>query len=238
MRDLEKEPRLSQKQKRIVSIASCALFLAFFGLIAYYIGRPMIRFVKAPEQFRAWVDAHGIWGWAAFIGMQILQVVVAVIPGEPLEIGAGYAFGAVEGTLLCVIGNTIGGMLIFALVRTLGLKIVDLFFSREKILSLKFLQNQQRFRLLTWLIFLLPGTPKDLLSYFIGLTNIPWSTWLLITSIGRLPSIVTSTVCGGQLGRQNYLPALIVLLVTLALSGAGLLIYRGICRYHNKKQKE
>lgn len=64
----------------------------------------MLKFVSEPEKFRAWVDGHGIYGRLAFIGMMVLQVFIAIIPGEPLEIGAGYAFGMWEGTLLCMAG--------------------------------------------------------------------------------------------------------------------------------------
>ena len=63
----------------------------------------MIEFVSEPEKFRLWVNSHGFFGKIAFVGMVFFQVVLALIPGEPLEIGAGYAFGAVEGTILTVI---------------------------------------------------------------------------------------------------------------------------------------
>ena len=97
------------------------------------IGPPMLRFFDDPQAFRAWVDSHGIWGRVAFVGMVALQVVIALIPGEPLEIGAGYAFGAVEGTLLCLAGTTLGSLLVFGFVRKLGMKAVEPFFSREEI---------------------------------------------------------------------------------------------------------
>lgn len=238
MQEFEKESRLTLRQRRIVSIISLVIFLVFIGLIGWFIGRPMIEFVSEPEKFQAWVDARGIWGRVLFIGMMVLQVIAAIIPGEPLELGAGYAFGALEGTLLCVLGNLIGGALIFALVRTWGIKFVELFFSREKILSLKFLQNPKRLNILIYVVFLMPGTPKDLLSYFAGLTNINWTSWLFITSIARLPSIITSTLCGGALGTKDYKVAIVVFAVTVILSGVGMVIYRLICRHHNNKDTD
>ena len=77
----------------------------------------------------------GVWAPVLFTGMMILQVIVAVIPGEPLEIAAGYAFGAVEGTFLCILGTFIGGMLVFLLVRRFGLRAVEVFFPAEKLRS-------------------------------------------------------------------------------------------------------
>ena len=87
--------QMNDRQKKIWGIAAIIGLVAFMGLLCWLVGRPMLRFVSEPEMFRQWVDGHGIWGRIAFIGMMIFQIIVAVIPGEPLEIGAGYAFGTV-----------------------------------------------------------------------------------------------------------------------------------------------
>lgn len=81
--------------------------------------------------------------------MVALQVIFAIIPGEPLEIGAGYAFGALEGTVLCVIGGLLGSLVVFAFVRTFGVRVVELFFPIEKINNLKFLKNAKRLEVVT-----------------------------------------------------------------------------------------
>ena len=99
---------LSQKQKKWIVGVGLLLFLILSALVCWYAGRPLIQFAKEPERFRAWVDSQGIWGPLLFLGMIVLQIVVAIIPGEPLEIAAGYAFGAVEGTLLCLLGAFAG----------------------------------------------------------------------------------------------------------------------------------
>ena len=77
----------------------------------------MVKHAKDPEAFRTWIDSMGIWGRIAFIGMNILQVLVAVIPGGPLEVAGGYAFGHFEAMILCTIGMGIGSALVFLLVR-------------------------------------------------------------------------------------------------------------------------
>ena len=172
----------------------------------------------------------------AYVGMTLLQVLVAVIHGEPLEISGGYAFGAVQGTVLCMLGAFLGSVVVFAFVRRFGRELVEVFFPKEKIESLRFLQSSPKRDLLFWLVFVVPGTPKDLLCYFAGLTDLSWGKWLLICSLGRVPSIVTSTVGGNALGGKNYLFAILVFAGTLAVSAIGLLIYRGLCRRHEKKQ--
>lgn len=226
---------MTEKQKKCIAAAGIAAFLALFFLVFWYAGRPLIQFVSEPELFRCWVDARGIWGRIAFLGMVILQVFVAIIPGEPIEIASGYTFGFWEGTFLCLLGMTIGGVLVFAFVRKYGIKAVEVFFPREKIASLKFLQNSHRVYLFIILAFLLPGTPKDLLSYVAGLTPIRFSHWLLITSLCRIPSVITSTMGGNALGSGKLQTAIIIFAVTLCITLAGYAVYRHL---HKKEESQ
>ena len=220
----------SSKKKKLLGIIAIAVFILFFLFIFIFVGTPLLHFLNDPERFRQWVDNAGIWGRLCFIGMVVLQVVVAIIPGEPFEIGAGYAFGFWEGTALSLIGIAIGSMLIFLFVRRWGVKVIEIFFSREKIRSLRFLQNQKRVEWFVFLIMLIPGTPKDLLSYFVGLTDMKLSAWLMIAVLARLPSLVSSTLGGDALGEKNYVFAVIAFLVTAAVSLIGIGIYRLVCR--------
>ena len=139
-----KNRHLTEKQKKTAAVIIFIAFLAFCGVVTWFIGRPMIRFVSEPDKFRQWVQGHGILGELAFIGMMLFQVVIAFVPGEPLEIGAGYAFGAIKGTVLCEIGITLGSIIVFALVRRFGIRFAEIFFSHEKIHSLRFLKNKKR----------------------------------------------------------------------------------------------
>lgn len=233
----EKESRLSEKQKKIISIVSFVLLLLFTGVVGWFVGKPMIRFVSEPDQFRQWVSSHGPFSRFAFLGMIIFQVVIALVPGEPFEIGAGYAFGAPEGTLLCLAGATIGGTIVFLLVRKFGVRLLEVFFSVKKIQSLKFLQNEKRLTYIIFVIFLIPGTPKDLIGYFGGLTDIKLSKWILITTLARLPAILTSTLGGSALGLKDYKAAAVVFGSTLIISIIGLIIYNRICYIRDKKDK-
>lgn len=229
---------LTEKQKKMLSAAAIIIFILLFAALAWFVGRPMIRFARQPEQFRSWVDGHGALGWAAYAAMVFLQVVVAIIPGEPLEIAGGYAFGAWWGTALCLIGAVLGSAAVFALVRRWGRPLAEVVFPKEKLDKLQFLHSSPKRTALLWLIFTAPGTPKDLLCYFAGLTDMKWRTWLLIATVGRLPSIVTSTVGGGALGDRNYTAAAIAFGVALAAAGVGYLVYRAVCRRNGQKGEE
>lgn len=229
--------KLTAKQQKTIGIAAIVVAIIITALIIWLVGVPLVKFASQPEKFREWINDHGVGGRAAYMGMVIFQVIIAVLPGEPFEIAGGYAFGAVEGTILCIIASTMGSMLVFWLVRRYGTKLVKIFFSGEKLKTVKFLKMKEKRDLLYLIIFMLPGTPKDLLSYAAGLTDVSVPVWLLICSLGRIPSIITSTVGGDALGTKNYWFAVIVFAVTLAVSAAGLLIYNRICSHHKNKNE-
>ncbi len=225
---------LSLKNKKIISVASLMIFVLFTVAVFYFIGRPMLEFVSEPDKFRLWAEQKGLFGKAAFIGMMALQVVIAIIPGEPLEIGAGYTFGIWEGTLLCLLGQMLGSIIVFLFVKYIGVRVVEVFFSKDKIESLAFLKDHNQLNIIVFLLFFIPGTPKDILTYFVGLTPMKLTTFLLITFFARIPSVITSTIGGDAMGLKNYQFAVVVFVITIVISGIGILIYRKIIKRHEK----
>lgn len=223
----------NRKRNRIVALVVMAVLLAALALLIGTKGEKLYHFFKEPEQLRLWIESHGILGQIIYALCVIIQVVIAVIPGEPLELMAGYAFGTVPGTLLCLGAATIGSILVFLLVRRFGMRFVELFYPAEKLENLRFLKTSPKRNVLFAIIFAIPGTPKDLLCYYAGLTDMKLRDFVLIASLARLPSIITSTLGGDALGTQQYIHALVILGVVLAISGVGLLIYRHICKRNN-----
>ena len=218
--------------QKIAAAVSIAAFFIVMILLAVFVGGPIIKTLGDPASFRVWVEERGVWGRILFVGVIILQVVIAFIPAEPLEIAAGYAFGAVWGSVLDWIGLVIGTMIVFLFVRKIGVKAVEVFFSREKIDSVKYLNNEKTLNATAFILFLIPGTPKDLLTYIAGLTKIRLMLWIILTSIARIPSIVTSTISGNALGLERYGLAIIVFVATALASGAGILLYQ---RYQRRR---
>lgn len=227
---MRRERSLTDRQKKWIAGTGVFLFLVLSALVCWFAGRPLIRFVREPERFQAWVDAQGMRAPLLFVGMVVLQIVVAIIPGEPLEIAAGYAFGAWEGTLLCLIGALVGRVAVFLLVRRFGVRAVEVFFPREKVQSLRFLQNEKKLTFWVFFLFFLPGTPKDVLCYIVGLTKLPLRNWVIISTIAPIPSIITSTIGGSALGMGRYTFAAAVFGATLAISAVGLLVYRRVAK--------
>ena len=92
--------------------ALVALILIAVIVLSFYVGFYLLRFLRDPEQFRAWIDSFGIYAPLVYLSVTALQIFVPMIPGEPMEMVAGYAFGSLEGTLLCFVGESIAGIII------------------------------------------------------------------------------------------------------------------------------
>ena len=127
--------KTNQSRRTAIGIAILVAFLAVSAVLYLRIGKPMVDMVRDPARLRAWLDGFGWKSRIVYAAMVCFQVIVAIIPGEPLELAAGYAFGAFEGTLICLAGIFVGSMIVFLLVRRFGVKLVRLFFSDEKINS-------------------------------------------------------------------------------------------------------
>ena len=230
-----KQPKQQLRQRRNAILITVAVTLLFAAVI-FLVKDPILSLTDEPERLREVVEARPILGRAIYLLIAITQVVVAVIPGEPVEILGGYAFGAWEGAILFLLAGVAGSMPVFFLVRRFGVRLVRLFFSQEQVDKLHFLRNKKGREFLFFLIFAIPGTPKDLLSYFAGLTDIsPWS-WLLICSVGRIPSVITSSFGGSALGYGSGWKAGIIFAATIAASAVGALIYRAILKKQEKRQ--
>ena len=217
---------LNKQQK--VSIACAAVSVILFALLFVFFGSRMLEMLREPKILTEYIDGFGAYSQLVFIAVRTLQTVVKVIPGEPVEIAAGLAFGTFGGLALCLVGTAVGSAIIVLLTRTLGMKFVTLFVSEEKLRSCALLKSSDRLYLLLFFFYLIPGTPKDIFTYAAALTDIKLWKFFVITGIARIPSIITSTMCGASLCQKNYLAAAVIYGVTLMLSVAGMLVYRKI----------
>ena len=128
-------------QRKRFLILGGLLLVAALLLVGWLVGEPMLRLASDPEAFRQWIAERQTSGLLLYGGMVCFQVFFAIIPGEPLEIAGGYAFGALWGTIACLAAATIGSLLVFLLVRRFGPRLVEVFFPKEKPHSIRFLQS-------------------------------------------------------------------------------------------------
>ena len=236
--DQRKKRDLSKKQQKFLSLGAIVLFFLFSLFLFAAIGVPMVKHARNPQEFRAWIDSMGVWGRVAFVGMNIFQVLVAVVPGGPLEVAGGYAFGHTEATVLCIIGMAVGNAVVFLLVRSFGYRLVEAFFPVEKIRELKFLSTAKKRNILLSILFLIPGTPKDLIAYFCGLTDIPFWTFIAISTLCRIPAVWGSAMGGNAAGEKSYTVAIVIMAAVVVSTVIGIGAYELVVKHNNKEKKE
>ncbi len=228
----------TKKAKRIAVIAGLLLLGAAVMTLYLTFGKRVYAMIDDNGKLLDWLSQFGKWDEAVFIGIRALQTVVKFIPAEPLEIGSGYVWGIWGGLLYCMIGTEIGSFIILFITKLFGMRAINLFVPQERIDSIKFLQNEKKLKTTLFFIYLIPGTPKDLITYFIGKTKIKISHFLIITGIARIPSIITSTWCGAALGEKNIKLAAIVFVSTLVISLIGTFFYKKFFEKSDVAEKE
>ena len=219
-----------KRRKWLSGISLTVVALLALGLTVF-VWRWLASFSQ--EDFRDYIQSFGVLGWLVLLGIQVLQVFIALIPGELVESAAGFAFGPLVGTLICYLGIAIATVSVFLLTRKIGIKLVEVFVSREKINQLRFLNTEAKRNTLFFLLFFIPGTPKDLFTYFAGLTDIKLGTFLAISLVARIPSVLSSTFGGHMLGEGKYTGAILLYGITGLVSVLGMLLYRQILRKKN-----
>ena len=228
---------MTVNQKRIVAGVITVLYIALLVLIFVYVGKPFVSMLDDPGMFKLWVADHGALGYIVFVLMTALQVFAAIIPGEPFEIAAGYAFGWFGGIVLVTIGIAIGQTMVFLIIRKFGRRALDLFIPSSKIESIKFFKNTGNMFRMMFILFFIPGTPKDIFTYCVGLSKIEYAPFIIITMLARLPSIVSSAVSGDALSSGNYTFAVIIFAVMAVVSIGGMILYSKIKKsLENKKR--
>lgn len=195
-------------------VISC-LFLPLFNLL-----------VNHSQYFKQW----GIVGKGLLLIAMTLQVVVAFIPGEAVELLAGVLYGPIEGTLLCLFGAALGSILIYLLSAMLGEKFFD-----KKGKEKDFLLSKKITVPFVFLLFLLPASPKDALTYFMPMTSIKLSSFLIVSSIARIPSVLSSTLTGSVWKQGKLELSILIYGLTAIFSLLGYLIYRRITKLEKKE---
>lgn len=195
--------------------------IILLGSILYLF--PVMKNLSTKEgqvAFKEKVGNSGIIGMLLLFGLQVAQIFLIIIPGEPVEILAGVCYGGLGGTIFIMISASVISTIIFLLVRKYGRKFVYNFCDEKKVAKIennKFFQNPKKIEKILFILFLLPGTPKDLLVYVSGLLPVKPLRFVLISTFARIPSIITSTLAGGELANGDWKMSIIIYLIIVAL---------------------
>ena len=223
---------MSEKKKmKLIRIILLIIAIAVFvGLIVYLF--PVMKNLSTHEgqmAFKERVDNSGILGFLSLMGLQIAQIFLVVLPGEPLEILAGMCYGAVGGTIFLLFSFFITTAALFWLVRKFGKKLVYQVFPKEKIDRIeksKIFQNPKNLEYIFAICFAIVGPPKDFLVYVGALLPIkPWR-FICIATFCRFPSIISSTIVGQYFSEGNWEISILIYGITLLITFATLAIVR------------
>lgn len=208
---------MKQFKKALGTVLSAALLLALavFGITYRSEIWAVLTQQEARRAFIAYVRDGGFAGMLAFLGLQILQVVVAVLPGEPVELMAGLLYGTWGGLALCLVGIGISTMAIYYCVRAAGARSID----PAILVKYRFLRDEAHVKLFLFLLFFIPGTPKDALIYLGPFLPLDPLSFLLLATVGRIPSILTSTFVGSQFAAGSWKVSLAVSVITGIAAG-------------------
>jgi NRPS condensation-like uncharacterized protein/uncharacterized membrane protein YdjX (TVP38/TMEM64 family) len=207
----------------LIILASCG-FLVLVGIITL-ITLHYIEKLSEPEyqaQFKSRVGSMGIWGWLAVLGIQIIQIVIAFIPGEPIEIFAGVLYGTFGGLVVCLVGCAIASAIIFKLSKKFGRLLLNRFFGVKKVKGWRWIQDNQKIEMIIFILFFIPGTPKDMLTYVVGVSDLKLSKFIKISSLARIPSILSSAMVGSAMRQGEWEISIAVFILTGIVGLVGL----------------
>lgn len=155
----------------------------------------------------------------ALTGLQIMQIIVCFLPGQPIQIAASYLYGTVGGYLISIAGAIIGTVIVFYLARFLGSDAVRFLFGRDKVENYRSKLNSGKGLLIVLLIYLIPGLPKDLVAYVAGISNMRMLPFIIVSTIGRTPPMIGSLLVGSFIASKNYIAIAILTAVCLVILG-------------------
>lgn len=219
-----------KKSLKIFKIILFTIVVIILIIMTIYLF-PVMKNLSTKEgqvAFKQKVDNSGFYGIALLFLIQLAQIFLFILPGEPIEILAGMCYGWIWGTIFIMISSAIIASLIFMLVRKIGKQFVYDFSDEEKIKKIensKLFKNPKKIEIVLFILFLIPGTPKDLLTYLSGLLPIKMSRFVLLSTIARIPSIVTSTIAGANIAVGDWRKAIILYILIVVIVAIVLYIF-------------
>lgn len=221
---LRKHIRLTIDRSFIVNATFLALFIGAVVVVTVLYAPQLTRMASDPESFRKYILSHGGTSALVFILFQVLQVVIAVIPGELVQIAGGYIYGTALGTFYSLVGIMAGYVIVFGIVRLFGYRLVKQVVSEEDLRKFHDLINSNGSEITIFLLFLTPGVPKDILVYIAGLTPVHPLAFFVIVTLARLPAMLGASYIGANLQQRDYTMAIVMSVLAFVLFVLGLLL--------------
>lgn len=241
MENNKKIKEVEKKKYKVVKIIALIIGILLLVILTIYLFPIVGKLLdeEGRELFKEEIQSTGFKGILILLGLQGIQIILPILPGEPIEILAGMCYGTIGGLVFLIISVFIITTLIFFTVRKLGRSFVYGVCSEEKIKKLensKLFKNPKKIEYIMLILFLLPGTPKDLLIYIAGLLPIHPLRFILISTIARIPSMISSTIAGSSIVEGNWKIGIIVYILIFII--VGIIIYIAEKKDKTKLTKE
>ena len=231
-------------KKAIRRLAGCVSLLAALTVVLFLIKYlPDLKAVflssDPSHEMERFIAGLGFWGPAALVLLQSVQIAFAFLPGEPIELAAGILFGGFAGSLLCLAGVLIGSAAVYFAVSRLGHSLIESFHDKQamgRFQRIRAFREEKSAETLTFFLFLIPGIPKDFLTFLAPLTPMKPLRFLLISTLGRAPGMFITTYAGQSILTGDYLTAGILYgILTLGAAG-GWFFYRYLTKKHDERR--
>lgn len=213
--------------------------LAFFALmiLTCVLIWPHLSGIFEPGGLDRFIDQvrnAGAVGFLLLLGMQFLQIVVAFIPGEVVQVAAGVLYGPWLGALLILLGCVISSAFIFVLVHKLGAPFVQSIVPAQSLDKFRAFEKTGKLNLIVFILFLIPGLPKDVFTYLVPLTDMKMRTFLLLTTIGRIPGVLMSTYAADKFIDGHYTESIVMFVAVAVIAVLALVFQKRIMAFLGK----
>lgn len=202
---------------------------------------PSLRLVFEPDGLDKLIESiqsKGAFGVLMLLGLQLLQIIVAFIPGEVVQVAAGMLYGPVWGTIITLIGCVFSSAIIYELVHRLGAPFVHSMVDEKYLVKFYEFERSGKLSLTVFILFLIPGMPKDVFTYLVPLTNMRMRTFLTLSTIGRVPGVIMSTYAAAGLADGDIKTSLIIFGIAAILVVLGIVFRNRLLGMATSKKKE
>ena len=235
--DKHRKDKIHKRIKVISTILKFALLLLIIiglPLYIYFFEPQLIDSMSSMENVNALFEHYHAESIIVYIGAQILQIIICVIPGQWLQFAAGYMYGFWLGFLYSIIGAAIGSVVTYYLAKLLGRDAMHLIFGEARINEFIHKLNSKKAIVIVFLIFLIPGVPKDLCNYAAGISEMKLKPFLTVSLVGRSPGMMGSLLIGRQIEAGNYTGAIVVAAVAVVLCVVGIIMRKRLTGWMDK----
>lgn len=221
----------------LFKLAGLGLFVILVVAVCIAIA-PWIVMLTEPHGLERVVEEvrnAGVGGVFILLGLQLVQIVIAFIPGEVVQIAAGMMYGPWAGAAIILAGCILSSALIFFVVHKLGAPFVRAMIPEKWMGKLEDFEKTDKLDIMVFVLFLIPGLPKDVFTYLVPLTDMRMRTFVVLSNVARIPGIVMSTLAADGLIQGDYLQSALLFLGCAAIAVLAMLFYEKILRAFRTK---